>query len=155
SAAAIGGPRAHRSGCGRDPGREGEFAGHPGLGALVRAAWEESLLIDQAIMRSSGFEADLSRQAWDSARSIPRHARGPGDSADPVLLELAVERPLTDAEEPGGFLAVAGGQLEGLGNVVLLDRFQRLADQGVDAGVSLAPTGRCRLLEIFRQVVDV
>ena len=71
------------------------------------------------------------------------------------FLELAVERPLADAEQPGGFLAVAAGELQGLGDVVLLDLLDRLADQGVDAGGPVAPAAGRGRLEVLGQVVDV
>lgn len=53
---------------------------------------------------------------------------------DPVFLDLAIERPLADAERLGGFLAVAAGELQGLGDVVPLDLLEAPADEGGDAG---------------------
>ncbi len=39
----------------------------------------------------------------------------------PILLELAVERPLADTQKPRGLFAVAAGKLQGLGDVMPLD----------------------------------
>ena len=58
---------------------------------------------------------------------------GPASSADPVFLDLPIQGPLADAQELGGLLAVALGELQGLGDVVLLDLVERAADQVLGA----------------------
>ena len=55
-------------------------------------------------------------------------------SADPIFLDLTIQGPLADAEQFRGFLAVAGGELEGLGDVELLDFIERSADELARAG---------------------
>src|SRR5262249_35724652 len=97
--------------------------------------------------------------AQDRLRSITGSGR-PGDRwglvgglapggllADLVFLDLAIECPLADSQEPGRFFTVAAAELEGLGDVVFLDVLQRLPDQAIDAGVSIALAAGGRMLK--------
>src|SRR5262245_56702349 len=75
--------------------------------------------------------------------------------ADAVLLQLPIKSPLADAQHARGFLAVAEGELEGFGDVVFFDLFQRLADQVVNGAGLVAGHGGGGGLEVLSQVVDV
>src|ERR1700677_4330168 len=76
-------------------------------------------------------------------------------SADPVFLDLTIQGPLADSEQLRGFLAVAGGELEGLGDVELLDLVERSADELAWAGGARFERAWSRGREVFGQVVSV
>jgi hypothetical protein len=76
-------------------------------------------------------------------------------SPDRVFLDLPIEGPLADPEQPGGLLAVAVGELEGLGDVVLLDLLERPADRCAGAEPASAGAARGGGLEVLGEVVEV
>src|SRR5262245_6717282 len=75
-------------------------------------------------------------------------------SARVVFLQLSVESPLADAQNPGGFFAVASLDLEGLGDVVSLDLVHRPAEQRHRAAGGGFGRGR-NALQVFGEVIDI
>ena len=72
-----------------------------------------------------------------------RFSRSP--SADLVFLDLAIERPLADAEQPGGFLAVAARSASGSRRCSASRSPRATCRPGIDAGGPVAPAaGRGR-----------
>src|SRR4051812_25332625 len=89
-----------------------------------------------------GADEDRRRREFPFGNAVVRFPCAPRPApADAVLLDLAVERPLADAEELGGLLAIAAGQLEGLGDVIAFDLLERAPDQVEAAAARLAADG--------------
>ena len=90
-------------------------------------------LVDDALARVGGSwawcVAMQCERTVESGSCTPAVTSEAACALELVFLDLAIQRPLADAEHSGRFLAIAAGHAERLGDEQPFDLRQRLADQ--------------------------